>query len=752
MAAPAIDGFATASFSGSTGSLALTTAQASDVVVLFLFNSDPVEAASGLAITGGAARWVRRNQAYRDDFSGGVQGISEVWFGFAAAPLSAATINILFDRVTTAAAAIAFGVSGTAPGPELLVTGFWPAASDLPWDLSSFLQNTSGDLTGASTAPGTNIVTVGGADLLLGFRATVSVPGGVVAGPGYTTLTHVNNTGGGTNACIFVEYKTVTAPQQSPTLIGEGQSMANWRMISDALVGPTPSGPIPYALPSRSGDWAQKDLRVAVEIDLHAGGTGGPTTIDVALQLCNAGPLIRDFSGLKLQYEPRLVTPILLGTRISAELYGRPAAPQPNAGTIEIMLDRNWPWFQFQYHWLYRTFRVYEGISAEGDYADLALVYTGRISGIQYDNQKATLTTTDASADLDKPLVTALYDATFPVAIQGKPLPQLWGTGYSIEPRLINEANLIYQVSRRPLDSVIELRVGGVPWRQVAAPPAQGEYSVDLANGTVTLGSVTLGGDVRCDAKDAAWATCDTAALITAIALQGGAAVDNGSTASTMDQLSADFPALVGYYANEAINILDALDDIVAGNLCYWATNAAGEIIAGFLLGPEGSAADFALTDVQIVSAQLAQSLPPAWRVRTEYARNWSPSSNFFGAVTEADQARWRSTGLTTQPPTTSGGFDPDQIRLLDPKAEDILLKSVVVSQADAETLRDHLALSLTGEIARGIYDVTAWLPAADVALYRNVLLSYHLLQKQCRVHGALRSIGGGPAQFQLWG
>jgi len=752
MSAPAVDGFATASFSGSTGSLSLTTAQANDVIVLFLFNSDPVEAASGLAITGGAARWVRRPPGpFRDQFSTGVQGITEVWWGLAASPLSAATIAITLDRATTAAAAIAFGVSGTAPGPDLHVTGFWPAASDLPWDLSSFLPDTSSDLTGASTAPGTNLVTVGGADLVLGFRATVSVPAGTVAGPGYTTLTHVNNTGGATNACIFVEYKTVTAPQFSGTLIGEGQSMANWRMFSDALVGPTPGGPIPYTMPARSGDWAQADLRVAVEIDLHAGGTGGATTLDVLLQLCNAGPLIRDSAGLKTQYEPRLVTPILLGTRISAELYGRPSAPQPNAGTIEIMLDRNWPWFQFQYHWLYRTFRVYEGIAPTGDFADLDLVYTGRISAIVYDNQKATLTTTDASADLDKPLVDVVYNATYPVAIQGKPLPQLWGTGYSIEPRLIDEANLIYHVSRRPLDSVIELRVGGVPWRQVAAPPAQGEYSVDLVNGTVTLGSITGGGDVRCDAKDAAWATCDTAALITAIALQGGAAVDNASTASTMDQLSADFPALVGYYANEAINILDALDDIVAGNLCYWATNAAGEIIAGFLFAPELSIPDFALTDLQIVSAQLSQSLPPCWRVRTEYARNWQPTSSFFGAVTEDEQARWRATGLTTQPPSFAG-FDPDQIRLLDPKAEDILLKSVVVNQADAETLRDHLAGGLTGAIARGIYDVTAWLPAADVALYRNVLMSYHLLQKQCRVHGALRSIGGGPAQLQLWG
>ena len=163
---------------------------------------------------------------------------------------------------------------------------------------------------------------------------------------------------------------------------------------------------------------------VAVEFDL-LDDTGNPVT----LLLSNNGSVVRTLGGALHQYYPRLTgLPIQLGATITVTQYGQPVRTQPNGGAIQFHLDES-IWIWTAYHWIGRPFRAYEGNPAtpfatmvDVD-ADMQLVYVGRVAGFTQDTLVATVQTTDASLDIDNPLVTNFYDVTFPVGLQGKPRP-----------------------------------------------------------------------------------------------------------------------------------------------------------------------------------------------------------------------------------------------------------------------------------------------------------------------------------------
>src|SRR6202043_2198015 len=111
----------------------------------------------------------------------------------------------------------------------------------------------------------------------------------------------------------------------------------------------------------------------------------------------------------------RLVTPILLGSSITvasgsagaAMLSGSAVRAVPNGGTIAFALDTKIAsWLADQFHWIDRTFRIYQGFSATGDRAALTLIYPGRVANLTYDTTtpQSPLTTPDAAADLNKPI------------------------------------------------------------------------------------------------------------------------------------------------------------------------------------------------------------------------------------------------------------------------------------------------------------------------------------------------------------
>ncbi len=650
-------------------------------------------------------------------------------------------------------------------------------------------------------------------------------------------------------------------------------------------------------------------LWVALEVDLW--DTVAPENPDgtTTLLLSNRGPLTRVINGELRQYLPRLIVPITVSNNLTifsgdqfggGTMFQQPLRTGNNSTTISWAIDPDFADYlqPSRFHWIGRVWRLYEGrtatdIGVDVD-ADLALVYTGNVTGLAYTldgSPTATMQCTDASSSLDKSLVDDFYPDDFPIeSLRGKPRPQLWGRAVSIVPVLEDEANLIYRVSRTPLDDVTELRVGGVPWRrtftapgpapvasyeitqpsgpsylmyyataaditfwtgagatvvsgttaptagageglyQITQPtgpsyignldsadiafwtaagatltpytggtpppslfgappdatlgsPQQAEWYADLTAGTIQLGSPTLGAEVRVDAQAVGWQTLDTAALITEICTFRGVAVDPAS----MAQLHIDWPGLTFFRTGvEAMNCLDALDQITLGNLCWWDFGPDAAVIAGVVDGPETGIPDYVIfgsdpgipldlalfppvtldpIPKEIEAIGQTQIIPPAWRARLEYERHESPESSVLGGATDEEKARWGAPGLVRDWSPGDSGFDltPSDgrdIRLAEPRAQDIYLRTLAWREIEAIVLRFRLIQRILGNLNRESFQVAVRMPSTQPRPFQIVSMVWvtdnarerALNSGLFRVTGITRSIGGGAQQLVLWG
>jgi len=478
---------------------------------------------------------------------------------------------------------------------------------------------------------------------------------------------------------------------------------------------------------------------VAVEIDLHDG-----TVVETLRLASGLVPLAATVDGVRVQYDPRLYVPLQFGTRISGEQYGEPLRGEVNAGQIDFALDETiWP--KLEYHWKGRALRVY--LAAPGDdHDDFELVFTGRVDELTHDTLTGKIKTLAGIAALDGPIVSDLYGDDAPEALRGRPKPELRGERKCIAPTLIDGVAQIYQVSRLPLAEITEVRVGGVPWQEAASPPGDGEWSADLAAGKFQLGQDSLGMEVRCDARGADWATLTTAALMTALVTEAGGTVDTAAMAA----LDAAAPYLIGFYTGtDPVNRFDGFDRIMGGLGGWWTERMVdGAVTAG--VQADTTTASRTLTALSIGAANQTQLVPPAWRIRIEHSGNEHPQTNFppDTAVSEADQQKWRSTGIAVVV------FEDASIKTAEPLAVDVpLIPSLVNNEADALSIGARLIPAWT--VARKLYEVVDRdnLLASDEmpALYDTIGVQYRMINAVARVHSVLRSVGGGANAVQLW-
>lgn len=482
------------------------------------------------------------------------------------------------------------------------------------------------------------------------------------------------------------------------------------------------------------------NVLTVVEIDLW---DGAETQV---LRLANVGFVGGDDA--RYLYHPEIDQPVQIGVRISGEQYGEAIRGQSNGGLIVFNLNEDL-WEYLDYHWIGREFRVYAGDLSDS-YEDLSLVYRGVVDDLSHDTMKATVNTTTTAIELNTAFAKLLYDeavdTTINESLNGKPKPIVIGTCYNIAPPLIDEATITYQLTipDYPLAEVMQVRVGGTVWDYTSSTsPVRGQWHVDLTTGILILGAVALNGDVRADVRGVDYASINAAVLIRTLVESAGGTVNDDS----MTQFATDAGYQVGYYTGtEPINIDDMLDDITAGLGAWWAVNDIGEIIAGVIQAPE-EITDVDYDKVEIADCKLVGIIPPAYKIRVEYQRNWNPVSQFFDAVTEAEQQRWKEGGVIAEP------FDDGEngaIKTAEPRAIDApLIRSIVVNEASALGIRDRLQVAWS--VARRLYDLTIQASAPD--LYSNVGFDYQMVTGfRGRVHSTVKSIGGGRNQVQVWG
>lgn len=472
---------------------------------------------------------------------------------------------------------------------------------------------------------------------------------------------------------------------------------------------------------------------IAVEVDSYDGAE-----TQTLRYFSGRDPLTATVDGERVQYTPGLMVSFKFGSTINAEQYGRAVRGAANGGDVIFDVSQA-DQAKLGFHYQGRSFRAYAGDVDDG-HAGLSLVYTGRVTDLRHPLGgviRAQLSTTDAGVDLDNPIVSDLYDDTELEAIRGKSKPELWGSCKSVKPVLIDEANQIYQITRlSTLVAVDALRVGGVAWQQTVGTPGAGRYSVNLINGTVTLGSTTLGQEVRVDARTAPITTAD---LITGIVTEAGGSVDTAA----MTQLDVDAPYEIGWFTGlETINRLDALDQIMASIGGYWLFDTQGRCTAGVLAAPSDTASA-TYTSIVIKSMALSGLLPPAWRIQIEHSRNWMPVTNFLAGVTDEEKQAMSQTGIIAAP------FTDESIKTTEPRAIDVpVIRSLVQNEDDAIDIRDRLIAAWS--VPRRLYDVSVNSTVPD--LYDTVEVTFQMVSGNFRVHSVLNSLGGDPVQLRLWG
>lgn len=483
----------------------------------------------------------------------------------------------------------------------------------------------------------------------------------------------------------------------------------------------------------------------AVEFDL-LDDLGNPVT----LLICNGGMATVMRHGIP--YYPRLTNlPILLGSTITVTQYGSPVRAQPNAGVIQFRIDAS-IWIWTAYHWIGRPFRVYEGSRpvqfatiVDVD-ADMVLVYAGRVGGFSHDCFTATVQTTDASLDLDNPLVTSFYDVTFPVSIQGKPRPTARGKFFSAQPVIVDETAQIYEVQSLPqgLWTIDEIRVGGVPWTRVVAPPAPGQWSPLNVAGTFQrfqLGSPPAGQDVRIDGTAGSYTIGQ---LITVVVTDAGGKVDAAAMAALDASTQLQQASLVTN--TTPVNRLSGMDDFVTAGGCWWGFNPLEQATGAAISIPD-PIGKYKLTAVEINTISLNTMQPLAWRLRVGSQRNWQPESSFDDGVLQTDIAKWSAPALVYEP-----HYENPNALTLEPRAVDVpLLASTSPNPADAANEQARL-IAAWGE-NRTVFDVTVWMRPEDINLYDTVEVDFMMVTGLFRIVSAIRAIGGnGPATLQLWG
>jgi hypothetical protein len=253
---PSIDGQANANFSGTaTGNVALTTAQADDVIVAIVHTE--TTGANGYRPVGSVTdaaglSWQRRAQ---HQWVGGRNSNSntlEIWWAHAPSALTANTITAHISGGNVDDATIlAFGVAG--------------ADTDEPLDTNAAVPATAtGGASTASTPSLAGVATDAARALILAVAGSPRTGGTSSSPADFTTLANFTNSGGSDWSSQQSEYKLATGPLIDATVaFGTSFTIQNWGLIVDAIKAPA-AGILPLELTAALAEDASFDAAITI--------------------------------------------------------------------------------------------------------------------------------------------------------------------------------------------------------------------------------------------------------------------------------------------------------------------------------------------------------------------------------------------------------------------------------------------------------------------------------------------------------
>lgn len=155
-----------------------------------------------------------------------------------------------------------------------------------------------------------------------------------------------------------------------------------------------------------------------------------------------------------------------------------------NFGKVAFINDDWWDTALNNYIFEKKDFYLQLGGKRHG-ILSFGTLFTGITGDISWDDDEVGIEIMDNRYAIFKnPLTTIFTLAAFPdmdIAWENKAIPTGYGSKADIQPVLIDKKNLIYKLCLRELDSIDEVRAGGIPLVE------DEEYETDLADGEFTL-------------------------------------------------------------------------------------------------------------------------------------------------------------------------------------------------------------------------------------------------------------------------
>jgi hypothetical protein len=285
---------------------------------------------------------------------------------------------------------------------------------------------------------------------------------------------------------------------------------------------------------------------------------------------------------------------------------------------------------------------------ADASYAEFGIVFTGVVRSATIAENEVTLSFSDGMARLELPIQANRYLGTGGAEggadLKGKPKPLCHGRAYNVAPVLVDAFNLVYQVHDGAIQDVPAFRDRGVALAKVPGAPAPGEYQVNAAAGTVTLGAMP-DGEPTCDVEgDAPAAGYSERLAVILQRLLSGRLYTSEIDTTALANLNALIEAPVGLYVGaEERTVSSVLDELLYGAGCFGGFTRQGVFTAGRIADPTADAPVIDLDESSI--ARIERVAPPApvdpiaWAVSVGWRRNYTVQSDIAALAADADRA-----------------------------------------------------------------------------------------------------------------
>lgn len=403
-------------------------------------------------------------------------------------------------------------------------------------------------------------------------------------------------------------------------------------------------------------------------------------------------------------------------------------------------------------------FRMWNGVLSGAAIADAAhRELLGSESGLdlysQF-NEGLGSTTADASGNGKAGTITGatwVGSLEGDAAIAGQPKPRAYGLRRQVSPRLVDAQRLVYQVHNGSMQAISAVRDKGDPLTfgsDVAdiysSIPAPGTYNTCKAKGLFRLGSTPVGEvtvDLEGDNGGSLGYKFHAPGIAQKILLERAGLIDPDALDTVaFTALSAEQPAVVGYYLDEDINLDEALDEVMGGAGCWWGPTRTGQITVGRINDPETltPTVTWSLDDDLI---ELVDVRPFVLRVR-EVRASYRPyhrtlnADQVAGAVPAATrddfgkEVRWataRATNYTSLPDDAATiEIDTSFDNRADARAEAVRLAEwlskitrVYVLKPEAGTLAYYIGT--VGNLTGDRYDLTGGRKMVVIGVTENV-------------------------------